>query len=274
MGKLDGKVAFVTGAARGQGRAHAVEFAREGADVAVLDVCKKMDSVEYAGATEEDLQETVRLVESYGRRALPIVVDVRDWDGMQAASAQTVKELGAIDIVVANAGILPATGEKSKQMSAWHEVIDVALTGVYHTLKATMDPMIEAGNGGSMIITSSTSGLFAMAYDASMLKPGSMGYTAAKTAVVGLMRNFAKALGPHGIRVNTVHPMGVNTPMLSSDYKGEVFGSAPPGWCANALGYDLLEPEDVAKTMLWLASSDAHAITGSTIAVDGGQLIM
>lgn len=274
MGKLDGKVAFVTGAARGQGRAHAVEFAREGADVAVLDICQKMPSVDYEGATREDLDETVRLVESYGRRALPIVADVRDWDAMQAAAKQTVDELGKLDIVVANAGILPATGDKAELMSTWQEVIDVVLTGVYHTLKATMDPMIAAGNGGSMIITSSTSGLFAIAYDEHMLNPGEMGYTAAKTAVVGLMRNFAKALGKHGIRVNTVHPMGVRTPMLGTDYADEIFGNAPPGWCANALGYDLLEPEDVAKTMLWLASSDAHAVTGSTIAFEAGQLIM
>ncbi|WP_148573816.1 mycofactocin-coupled SDR family oxidoreductase [Nocardioides caldifontis] len=274
MGKMDGKVAFVTGAARGQGRAHAVAFAREGADVAVLDICAPVESVQYEMPTKHDLDETVRLIEAEGRRAVPIVADVRDWDAMQAAVAQTLEELGRIDVVIANAGILPATGEPSLKMKAWHEAVDILLTGVFHTLKATMTPMIEAGNGGSMIITSSTSGLFAIAFDVEMLNPGEMGYAAAKTGVVGLMRNFAKALGPHGIRVNTVHPMGVRTPMLSGDYFKEIMDRAPAGWCANALGYDLIEPEDVANTMVWLASDDSRAITGSTIACDGGQLVM
>jgi SDR family mycofactocin-dependent oxidoreductase len=274
MGKMDGKVVFVTGAARGQGRAHAVEFAREGADVAVLDICEPIDSVEYQLSTPEDLKETVRQVEELDRRAVAITADVRDWDAMQAAVARTVEEVGKIDVVVANAGILPATGEPSKRMSAWHDAVDVMLTGVFYTLKATMTPMIEAGNGGSMLITSSTSGLFAIAYDTDLLNPGEMGYAAAKTGVIGLMRNFAKALGPHGIRVNSVHPMGVRTPMLGHDYFAEIVNNAPPGWCANALGFDLIEPEDVARTMLWLASEDSRAVTGSTVACDGGQLVI
>lgn len=274
MGKMDGKVVFVTGAARGQGRAHAVEFAREGADVAVLDICEQMPSCEYEGATAEDLKETVRLVEELGRRCVSVTADVRDWEAMQSAVSRTLEELGRIDVVIANAGILPATGEPSLRMSSWHEAVDVLLTGVFHTLKATMTPMIEAGNGGSMLITSSTSGLFAIAFDVEMLNPGEMGYAAAKTGVIGLMRNFAKALGKHGIRVNTVHPMGVATTMLGGDYFKEIIERAPAGWAANAMGYDLLQPEDVAKTMLWLASEDAKAITGSTIACDGGQLVM
>jgi SDR family mycofactocin-dependent oxidoreductase len=274
MGKFDGKVVFVTGAARGQGRAHAVEFAREGADVAVLDICAPIESVEYGTATREDLDETVRQIEEIGRKALPIVADVRDWDAMQDAVNRTVSELGGLDVVIANAGILPATGEKSQKMLAWHETVETVLTGTYHTLKAAMTPMIEAGKGGSMLITSSTSGLFAIAYDTDMLNPGEMGYTAAKTGVIGLMKNFAKALGKYGIRVNTVHPMGVNTPMLGGDYAKSIIDNAPAGWCANALGYGLLEPIDIARVMVFLASDDAKAITGSTIASDGGQVVM
>ena len=274
MGKMDGKVVFITGAARGQGRSHAVTFAREGADVAILDICDQIDSVQYEMATPEDLKETVRLVEDLGRRALPITADVRDWDAMQAAVASTLEEFGKIDIVIANAGILPATGVKSLEMAAWHDAVGVMLTGVFHTLKATMGPMIEAGNGGSMLITSSTAGLSAIAYNTDLLNPGEMGYTAAKAGVIGLMRNFARALGPHKIRVNSVHPMGVRTPMLANDFFAEVIANAPPGWCANLLDIDLIEPEDVSNTMLWLASEDSRSITGSTIATDGGQLVL
>jgi SDR family mycofactocin-dependent oxidoreductase len=274
MGKMDGKVVFVTGAARGQGRSHAATFAREGADVAVLDICEQIDSVQYEMATPDDLKETVRLVEGFGRRAVPIQADVRDWEAVQAAVSRTVEELGKIDVVIANAGILPATGEKSLQMSAWHDAVDVMLTGVYHTLKAAMVPMIAAGNGGSMIITSSTAGLSAIAYSVDLLNPGEMGYSAAKTGVVGLMRNFARALGPHKIRVNSVHPMGVRTPMLANDFFADIVANAPPGWAGNLLGLDLIEPEDVSNAMLWLASDDARAMTGSTVAVDGGQLVL
>lgn len=274
MGKMDGKVVFVTGAARGQGRSHAVTFAREGADVAALDICQQIDSVQYEMSTPDDLKETVRLVEALGRRVVPIEADVRDWDAVQAAVARTLEELGKIDVVIANAGILPATGEKSLQMSAWHDAVDVMLTGVFHTLKATMVPMIEAGNGGSMLITSSTAGLAAIAYNTDLLNPGEMGYSAAKAGVVGLMRNFARALGPHKIRVNSLHPMGVRTPMLANDFFAEIIAKAPPGWCANLLGFDLIEPEDISNAMLWLASDDARTVTGSTIAVDGGQLVL
>lgn len=274
MGKMDGKVVFVTGAARGQGRSHAVTFAREGADVAVLDICEQIDTVQYDMATADDLKETVRQIEALGRRVIPITADVRDWDAMQSAVARTIDELGNIDIVIANAGILPGTGPRSLEMAAWHDAVGVMLTGVFHTLKATMTPMIEAGNGGVMLITSSTAGLSAIAYNTDLLNPGEMGYTAAKTGVVGLMRNFARALGPHKIRVNSIHPMGVRTPMLANDFFSEIIANAPAGWCANLLGYDLIEPEDVSKTMLWLASDDAHMITGSTIAPDGGQLVL
>lgn len=274
MGKLDGKVVFITGGARGQGRSHAITFAKEGADVAVLDICEQIDSVQYDMASSSDLKETVRQVEELGRRCIAIEADVRDYEAVVAAIARTVDELGKLDIVIANAGILPATGPKSLEIQAWNDAVSVMLSGVYFTLKAAMTPMIEAGNGGVMLITSSTAGQSAIAYDVSLLNPGEMGYTAAKTGVIGLMKNFARALGPHGIRVNSFHPMGVATPMLDNDFFADVIANAPPGWCANTLGISLIEPIEVSNAMLWVASDDARTITGSTIAVDGGQLIL
>ena len=192
---------------------------------------------------------------------------------VQAAIAQTVDEFGKIDVVIANAGILPATGPKSLEMAAWHDAVAVMLTGVFHTLKAAMGPMIEAGNGGSMLITSSTAGQSAIAYNTDLLNPGEMGYTASKAGVIGLMRNFARALGPHKIRVNSVHPMGVRTPMLDNDFFAEVIANAPPGWCANLLGFDLIEPEDVSNTMLWLASDDSLSRGLARVDAATGRLV-
>ena len=273
MGKFDGKVVFITGGARGQGRSHAIAFAREGADVAVLDICSQIDTVQYEMASPTDLKETVSQVEALGRRAIAIEADVRDYDAVTSAIGRTVTELGAIDVVVANAGILPATGPKSESIQAWHDAVGVMMSGVYFTLKAAMEPMIAAGNGGSMLVTSSTAGLSAIAYDVGMLNPGEMGYTAAKTGVVGLMKNFARALGQYKIRVNAVHPMGVRTPMLDNNSFADVVAHAPAGWCGNVLGIDLIDPIEVSNAMIWLASDEARTITGSSISVDGGQLI-
>jgi SDR family mycofactocin-dependent oxidoreductase len=274
VGKLDGKVAFITGGARGQGRSHAVTFAREGADIAVLDLCAQLDTVEYAMSTPDDLAETVCEVEALGRRVIAVQGDVRDYVTVSGVVERTVSEFGRLDFVLANAGILPATGEPSTRLEAWDDAIGTMLTGVYYTLKASMTPMIEAGNGGSIVITSSTAGLSGIAYDVDLLNPGEMGYSAAKHGVVGLMRNFARALGPHRIRVNSVHPMGVRTPMLTNDFFTKIIESAPPGWCANVLDLDLIEPLDISNAMLWLCSEDARYVTGCTLPVDGGQLVL
>ena len=274
MGKLDGKVALITGGARGQGRSHAVTFAREGADIVVLDLCDQIDTVEYDMSRPADLAETVEQVEALGRRIIGIQGDVRDYDTVDGAVRRAVAEFGHLDIVLANAGIMPTTGEPSTRLQAWHDAIDTMLTGVYYTLKAAMTPMIEAGAGGSIVITSSTAGLSGIAYDVDLLNPGEMGYGAAKHGVVGLMRNFARALGPHKIRVNSVHPMGVRTPMLSNDFFAEIVKNAPPGWVANVFGLDLVEPLDISNALLWLCSDDARYVTGVTLPVDGGQLIL
>ncbi len=274
MGKLDGKVAFITGGARGQGRSHAVTFAREGADIAVLDICSQIASVEYPMSRPDDLAETVRQIEALGRRAIAVEGDVRDYLAVSSTVERIVSEFGQLDVVLANAGIMPTTGEPSTRLEAWDDAIGTMLTGVYYTLKAAMTPMIEAGNGGSIVITSSTAGLSGIAYDVDLLNPGEMGYGAAKHGVVGLMRNFARALGPHKIRVNSVHPMGVRTPMLSNEFFAKIVESAPPGWVANVFGLDLLEPMDVSNAMLWLCSDDARYVTGCTLPVDAGQLIL
>jgi SDR family mycofactocin-dependent oxidoreductase len=274
MGKLDEKVAFITGGARGQGRSHAVTFAREGADIAVFDLCQQIDTVEYPMSRPDDLAETVRQVEALGRRVIAVQGDVRDYETVSSAIERTVSELGRLDIVLANAGIMPTTGEPSTRLQAWDDAIGTMLTGVYYTLKAAMTPMIEAGNGGSMVITSSTAGLSGIAYDVDLLNPGEMGYGAAKHGVVGLMRNFARALGVHKIRVNSVHPMGVRTPMLSNEFFAKIIESAPPGWVANVFGLDLVEPLDISNAMLWLCSDDARYVTGCTLPVDAGQLIL
>jgi SDR family mycofactocin-dependent oxidoreductase len=274
LDKLDAKVAFITGGARGQGRSHAVTFAREGADIALLDLCDQIGTVEYPMPRPEDLAETVRQVEALGRRAIAVQGDVRDYDTVAGVVARAVSEFGRLDYVLANAGIMPTTGEPSTRLEAWDDAIGTMLTGVYYTLKASMTPMIEAGNGGSMVITSSTAGLSGIAYDVDLLNPGEMGYGAAKHGVVGLMRNFARALGPYRIRVNSVHPMGVRTPMLSNEFFAKIAESAPPGWAANVFGLDLVEPEDISNALLWLCSDDARYVTGVTLPVDAGQLIL
>jgi SDR family mycofactocin-dependent oxidoreductase len=274
MGRFDGKVALITGGARGQGRAHAEGFAREGADVIVLDICRQIPSVQYAMSTPDDLAETAKAVGGHGRRVVAIEADVRDQAAVEAAVAQGVGELGGLDFVVANAGIMATTGEPAQQIDAWQASIDTMLSGVYYTLKAAVAPMVEAARGGSIVITSSTSGLRGVAYSVDMLSPGQMGYGAAKHGVMGLMRNFAMALGKHNIRVNCIHPMGVRTPMVVNEYFGGVQAAAPPGWMANVLEVGLIEPQDVTNSVLWLCSDEARYITGSSLPVDSGQLVL
>jgi SDR family mycofactocin-dependent oxidoreductase len=274
MGRLTGKVAFITGGARGQGRSHALALAAEGADIAVIDICDQIDSVQHSMGTKEDLQETLRLVEKTGQKCLAVKADVRDQHAVDAAVAGALKEFGRIDYAVLNAGIMATTGEPSTWMEAWHDSVATMMSGVYYTLCAVYPSMVERGDGGSIVITSSTSGLQATAYSTDLLTPGKMGYAAAKHGVVGLMRNFAMALGPHRIRVNTIHPMGVNTKMVVNDFFGAVLDSAPPGWCANVFGQSLIEPSDVSNAVVWLCSDDSKYVTGTTLPIDSGQLIM
>jgi SDR family mycofactocin-dependent oxidoreductase len=270
-GRLEGKVAFITGAARGQGRSHALTLAREGADIVALDIADQIPTVPYAMSTREDLDETAALVEKEDRRCLPIVADVRDIAAMQAAVEQTMAEFGRIDIVLANAGILlPVQGEQSLEQDAatWADGIGVMLTGVYNTVRVTSQPMIDGGAGGSIVITSSTAGLHGM-HDGT---GGMAAYTAAKHGVVGLMRGYAKTLGQHNIRVNTVHPMGVATPMVINPVFEEFYrgGEAMLTTQPRLLPIQILNPEDVSNAILWLVSDAARAVTGITLPVDAG----
>ncbi len=272
--RLLGKVAFITGAARGQGRSHAVRLAQEGADIVAVDIAGQISTVPYPMGTSADLEETAAMVEGAGARCLSVVADVRDIHAMDRAVKETFSVFGRLDIVVANAGILPfgdgPRGAESLEESSerWTDAVGVMMTGVYNTLRVVQQPLIDQGEGGSIVITSSTAGLSGM-HDGS---GGSAGYCAAKHGVVGLMRGYAKVLGPHGIRVNTVHPMGVATPMIVNEQfqafhaeNTEVLEVSP-----RRLPIVLLDPMDVTNAILWLVSDEARAVTGVTLPVDAG----
>lgn len=267
-GRLEGKVAFITGAARGQGRAHAVRMAEEGADVIAVDVVGELPPcVRYDPATPEDLDETVRLVEKTGRRILASAVDTRDHDRLNAVVADGVAELGRLDVIVANAGIaVPQTWDEITPDS-FRDVMDVNVTGTWNTVMAGARHLIDGGRGGSIVLISSAAGL--------KMQPFMIHYTASKHAVTGMARGFAAELGRHGVRVNTVHPGPVATDMGSGDMVAEIgrtmeshpqlsnmlVGFLPEGIC---------EPQDIADAVLWLASDESRFVTAASIAVDGG----
>lgn len=267
MGELTGKVAFITGAARGQGRAHAVKLASEGADIIALDLCAQIDSVPYPLATPDDMAETVKLVEETGARIVAHRADVRDRDAVKNVVRDGTARLGdRLDIVVANAGIAPMAAS-----DAWQDVLDVNLTGVYHTVDVAMKPMIKFGNGGAIVLTSSVAGLVGLGSPVG----GSVGYVAAKHGIVGLMRVYANFLAPHSIRVNSVHPAGVNTPMIDNEFtRAWLEGTAQQQQggpdMGNALPVQALEAEDIANAVFWLVSDAARYVTGITLPVDAG----
>jgi SDR family mycofactocin-dependent oxidoreductase len=264
-GRLEGKVALVSGAARGQGRSHALRLAEEGADVIAFDVCRTLDTVEYPMGTPEDLKETVRLVEQLDRRIIAREADVRDGAAVGDLVAEGVAEFGRLDVVCANAAI---TGFVENTWSItdaqWAEMVGVNLTGVFTTVRAAAPAMIEAGNGGSIAITSSSAGTKGMV---------NLGhYSATKHAVVGLMRTLANELAPHMIRVNTLHPTGVNTPFINNDHiRG--FIEANPSWAdnmQNALPVEHVEPVDISNAIVWLASEEGRYVTGVSLPIDAG----
>ncbi len=266
-GSLSGKVAFITGAARGQGRAHAVKLAAEGADVIAVDLCEQIAGVPYPLATPDDLAHTVKLVEDNGSRIVARQADVRDRAALKTALAEGIADLGRLDIVIANAGIAPMMGE-----SAWQDVIDVNLTGVYHTVDVAMRPLIKQGDGGSVVLTSSVAGLVGIGAPIA----GSLGYTAAKHGIVGLMRAYANFLAPYSIRVNSVHPAGVDTPMIDNDFtRSWLEGVAAQQQLggpdmSNALPVEVLQAEDIANAVFWLVSDAARYVTGVALPVDAG----
>lgn len=265
-GRVEGKVALITGAARGQGRAEAIRLAEEGAAIIAVDVCEALPGVQYNPATEDDLAETVRLVEGIGGKIIAARADIRDRDALNAAIEQGVEAFGKLDVVVANAGIMI--------MKPWDQVTpedfaiiqEVNVTGTWNTIQLAAPHLIAAG-GGSMILTSSVAGLKGQPF----LSP----YVASKHAVVGLMKAYATELAQHSIRVNTLHPTGVLTGMGSGDAMGsiqELFASNPRvgPMMMNMLDVDITMPEDQAEAVLWLASDESKFTTAMEMRVDAG----
>jgi SDR family mycofactocin-dependent oxidoreductase len=268
MGKLDGKVAFITGAARGQGRSHAVRLAQEGADIIAVDICAQIATVPYPMATPEDLEQTVKEVEAEGQRIVARQADVRDPTSLRQAYQAGTGELGPVDIVLANAGIGPSSPEPTDD--DWHDVIAVNLTGVYNTVRVAIPDMIERGKGGAIVLTSSTGGLIGVGSNAS----GMLGYTAAKHGVIGLMRSWANYLAPYNIRVNSVAPTGVRTPMTANDHLQKLLEREPgiAQGMTNALPVDMVESIDISNAIVYLVSDDGRFVTGITLPVDAGML--
>jgi (+)-trans-carveol dehydrogenase len=273
VGRVEGKVAFITGAARGQGRSHAVRLAQEGADIVALDICTDVATVPFAGATEADLQETVKAVEALDRRIVAQQADVRDLAAVQRVVDEGLSQFGRIDIVCANAGIGSFGPALELTEEQWNTVVDVNLTGVWKTVKAAVPAMVERGEGGSVILTSSAAGLIAY--------PNLAHYTAAKHGVTGLMRVLAVELAPHMIRVNSVHPTTVDTPMVANPATYELFTgqqglgreeAAEPMKALNALPIPWVEAVDISNAVLYLASDEARYVTGTTMVVDAGAL--
>lgn len=270
VGKLDGKVAFVTGAARGQGRSHSLLMAREGAAVIGIDLCEQIASVSYKMSTSADLAETVDLVTQNGGRMLGLAADVRDEESLFAALTKGLSEFGRLDIVLANAGIMAhELPPYSHSKQAWSDSLDVMLTGVWNTLQVTVPVLRKQGEGGAIVITSSSAGARPTGTD---FAGGHDGYVAAKFGVIGLMRTYAIALGREGIRVNTVHPTGVDTPMVMNDFFPKYMKAHPliAEQSQNRLPVAVLQPADVSRAILFLVSDDGRYVTGSEYRVDAG----
>jgi len=274
-GRVQGKVAFITGAARSQGRSHAIRLAEEGADIIAVDVPEAVPSLSaYPLATSEDLAETVKRVEALDRRIVAHPADVRDSAALKAALDDGVAQFGRLDIVVANAGIYQVAPALELDDAAWQETIGINLTGVWHTVKASLPHLIDGG-GGSIILTSSVLGLRGGA--------NSVHYSTAKHGVVGIMRSVASEFAQHRVRVNSVHPTLVNTIMIQNEQVWGLFepdnphptreSATPVFQTINALPVPWVEPVDISNAVLFLASDEARCITGVTLPVDAGALL-
>jgi (+)-trans-carveol dehydrogenase len=271
MGMLDGQVALITGAARGQGRSHALRLAAEGADIIAVDACAPVRTAPYEMGTEADLAETVRQVEALDRRIIARRADVRNESGLRTAVDEAVAELGRLDIIVANAGIFSVGASESLDLETWQDMIDINLTGVWLTTKVAVPHVIAGGRGGSVVLISSIAGRKGMANFAH--------YVAAKHGVVGLMRTLANELAPHMIRVNSIHPTNVDTPMIQNaacrrlfvdteEPTKEQFAAAATGM--NALPIPWVEAEDISNAVTFLTTDMSRYVTGIELPVDGG----
>ncbi len=279
MADLEGRVAFVTGAARGQGRAYAVRLAREGADVIVSDICAPAsDTIPYVASTPEDLAETVHLVEAEGRKALSRVVDIRDDAALKALVADGMEQFGRLDVLVANAGVLSWGRLWELSDEQWNTVIDVNLTGTWRTLRAVIPAMIESGNGGSIVIVSSAGGIKAT--------PGNGHYAASKHGLTALTNTLAIELGEYSSRVNSIHPYSIATPMIENDAMLGVLAKHPAFMHSYApMPYqpldkdskkakrnDFMSAEEAAEVVVWLAGDNSGVLSGSQIVIDRGVM--
>lgn len=267
MGQLDGKVAFITGVARGQGRAHARKLADMGADIIGVDICADIPTMNYPCASLEDLAETVQLVEALDRRIVARQADVRDYAGLSAAFQEGYAQFGRVDIVICNAGQL-RLGDEQDPIAEWRDTLDICLTGAFHTVRAALPAMIEGGRGGSIVITSSSAGLKGTATHLA----SAQAYTAAKRGLVGYMQTLATDLAPHWIRVNTIHPTGVVSGMTMNAAMQAMMADPDTNISAmqNALPIDILQPEDIANAVAYLVSDEAKFITGIQLPLDAG----
>ena len=273
--RFDGKVVFISGMARGQGRSHAIRFAREGAKVIGFDRCADLEHAPYPLATEEDLAETVRLIEAEGQPTHAEVADVRDYRAVREVAKAGIEKFGRLDVICANAGTYAPMPVQFVDPDSWAETVDVNLTGVFHTVKAGIRTMVEQGEGGAIVMTSSTAGLKGFY--------GAPAYNAAKHGVVGLMRSLALELAPNQIRVNSVHPTSVNTAMIDNDvFPKLVRMDLPDPDIDDAADFlrpqqpmevPWIEPGDVTDAVTWLASDEARYVTGITMAIDAGALL-
>ncbi|MGH3637953.1 MAG: mycofactocin-coupled SDR family oxidoreductase [Mycobacterium sp.] len=275
MGQLDGKVAFITGIARGQGRSHALTLAREGASIIGLDLCAKPSTTAYDGATEEDLQETVRLIKEVGGEIHAEVADTREFDQVKAVFDRGVQRFGRVDIVIPNAGI--CSGAKTWEITPqdWREMIDINLNGVFHTVKAAVPTLISQAEGGSVVFIGSTEALKGAENISS--------YAASKHGVTGLMTSLARELGRYGIRVNSVNPTCVDTHMINNDF---VYGLFRPDLekpsredvidtfsDTHLLPVPWIEPSDVSNAILYLVTEPGRYITATTLVIDAGFIV-
>lgn len=275
-GRVQGKVAFITGAARGQGRSHAVRLAQEGADIIAIDVCEPVGDMPYEFPTEADLAETARQVEALDRRIVTHKADIRDFDALKSAVDDGVAQLGRLDIVSANAGI-GSSPFKTWELpgDVWRDMLDVNLTGQWHTVKAAVPHMIDAGNGGSIVLTSSMAAIRTYANIAH--------YSAAKHGVVGIMRVLAVELGEYGIRVNSLHPTQVDTPMIMNDAAMKLFRPdlenptvddfAVASQSMHTLPIPWVESVDISNALLFLASDEGRYVTGLEFPVSAGSAV-
>lgn len=267
------RVAVITGAARGQGRSHAVALAGQGIDIIAVDRCAEIDSIPYPLATAADLEQTAEQVRAAGGRIHTTVADVRDLAELRAGIDSGIERFGDVDIVVANAGVVAIGCPDPDDDQLYRDIVDVNLIGVWHTIAATAPSMIRRGTGGSMVLISSMQGLVGRGGDGSA---ATFAYAASKHGVVGLMRSAANAYAPQNIRVNSIHPTGVATPMIINEHMARVFEANPEGsaMSGNLLPVPFVEPVDVTAAVMYLVSDGARYITGTALPVDAGFAVM